>query len=166
MSMVFDRTQADVDDANQIIAKLNHGIMLTAKEQELYDAGLKGRYNYTDVNRVEAKAAELAGLLQRNGYPVELETRTDWTGADEMRYDDIVRYIDNIRRIRECFDGMSNMPPAVPLTRWLDYAAANDIERTLWVVESAIDSIAAYLRRSGTFTAGGSYSTQMIRRAT
>lgn len=166
MNMIFDRTQVDVDAANQIIAKLNLGKKLTAEEQALYDAGLRGRYNYTDVNRVEAKTAELSELLRRNGYPVQLETRTDWTGSDEMRYDDIKRYLDNVRAIRECFGGMSNMPPAVPLTRWLDYAAANDIERTLWTVEAAIDSIAAYLRRSGTFTAGGSYQTQVIRRAT
>lgn len=166
MNMIFDRTRADSDIANQIVAKLNSGGKLTAEEQALYDAGLKGRYNYTDLNRVEAKTAELAERLRQNGYPMELATRTDWTESDKMRYEDIVRYLDNVRTIRECFGGMTNMPAAVPLTRWLDYTAANDIERTLWVVEAAIDSIAAYLRRSGTFTAGGNYAAQMIRRAT
>lgn len=164
MSMIFDRTQADVDTANRIITKINNGEPLTTEEQSLYDAGLRGRYNYTDLNRVETKVKELEVLLTNNGYPVQVNTKTNWTGQDELRLSDVARYLGNIAEIRRILpEAMA--PAAVTQARWLDYAAANDIERTLWTVEAAIDSISQYLRRSGTFAAGGSYAVQMIRRA-
>jgi len=164
MSMIFDRTQADVDTANRIITKINNGEPLTTEEQSLYDTGLRGRYNYTDLNRVETKVKELEVLLTNNGYPVQVNTKTNWTGQDELRLADVTRYLGNIAEIRRILpEAMA--PAAVTQARWLDYAAANDIERTLWTVEAAIDSISQYLRRSGTFAAGGSYAVQMIRRA-
>lgn len=164
MSMIFDRTQADVDTANRIITKINNGEPLTTEEQSLYDAGLRGRYNYTDLNRVETKVKELEVLLTNNGYPVQVNTKTNWAGQDELRLADVTRYLGNIAEIRRILpEAMA--PAAVTMARWLDYAAANDIERTLWTVEAAIDSISQYLRRSGTFAAGGSYAAQMIRRA-
>ena len=163
--LIFDRTPADIAEAGRIIGKLQNGNVLTESERVTYFSGLRGRYSYTDLNRVETKAAEVAALLTEKGYPTTIAVKTDWAPGDKMRRADVTRYLGNIAAIRRVLpEAMA--PPAVPLTRWLDYAAANDIERTLWVVESAIDSIAAYLRRSGTFTAGGSYAAQMIRRAT
>ena len=164
MNMIFDRTRADIDTANQIISKINRGETLTAEERSLYDSGLKGRYNYTDLNRVEAKAAEVAALLTAAGYPTSISVKTNWRASDKMRHADIERYLGNIATLRRILPEVM-APAAVPMTRWLDYAAANDIERTLYVVEAALDGITQYLRRSGTFTAGGSYAAQMIRRA-
>ena len=164
MSMIYDRTQADVDDANRIIAKINNGEALTQDEQNRVDAGLKGRYNYTDLNRVESKAAEVAALLTAAGYPTSISVKTDWRASDKLRRADIARYLDNIATIRRILPEVM-APPAVPISRWLDYAAANDIERTLWAVEAALDGITQYLRRCGTFAAGGSYAAQIIRRA-
>lgn len=162
--LIFDRTQADADEVNRLTEGMRAGT-LSEEDTERYYSELKGRYIYTDLNRVEAKAAEVAALLTDKGYPTTIEVKTDWAPGDKMRRADVTRYLGNIAAIRRVLpEAMA--PPAVPLTRWLDYAAANDIERTLWTVEAAIDSIAAYLRRSGTFTAGGSYQTQVIRRAT
>lgn len=165
MTMIYDRTQADVDEATRIVAKVNDGKTLTEDEQKRYDEGLKGKYNYTDFNRVEAKTAEVAALLTENGYPTEIAVKTDWKSTDKLRPADITRYLGNIAAIRRILPE-TMAPAAVPLTRWIDYTAANDIERTLAVVESAIDGILQNLRRCGTFAAGGSYTTQMIRRAT
>lgn len=162
--MIYDRTRADVDTANQIIAKINRGETLTAAEKALYSAGLKGRYNYTDLNRVETKTAELVSLMQGCGYHIELAVKTNWKQSDTIRRADIERYLGNIATLRRILPEVM-APPAVPISRWLDYAAANDIERTLWAVESALDGITQYLRRCGTFAAGGSYAAQIIRRA-
>ena len=162
--LIFDRTPADNAEADRIIGKLQQGQALTAEESAAYFAGLRGRYSYTDLNRVEAKAAEVAALLTASGYPTTLTVRTNWRASDKMRRADIERYLGNIATLRRILPEMM-APAAVTMTRWLDYAAANDIERTLYVVETAIDGITQYLRRSGTFTAGGSYAAQMIRRA-
>lgn len=162
--LIFDRTRDDLAEAERIIGKLQARQTLTAAESAAYDAGLRGRYGYTDLNRVEAKTAEVAALLTARGYPTAVATRTNWTDADKMHRADIVRYLDNIATIRRILPEVM-APPAVPISRWLDYAAANDIERTLWAVEAALDGITQYLRRCGTFAAGGSYAAQIIRRA-
>lgn len=163
--LIYDRTAADSTEAKRIIGKLQRGETLTAAESAAYFAGLRGAYSYTDLNRVEAKAGEVAELLTENGYPTAITIKTNWTAADKFRREDAARYLGNIAEIRRVLpEAMA--PAAVTLDRWLDLAAANDIERTLAVVESAIDGILQNLRRCGTFAAGGSYTTQMIRRAT
>lgn len=161
--LIYDRTQADVDE----VARLTEGMKastLTEEERKQYFSAMKGRYSYTDLNRVEAKTAEVAALLTAAGYPTNISVKTDWRRSDKLHHADIVRYLDNIATIRRILPEVM-APPAVPISRWLDYAAANDIERTLWAVETALDGITQYLRRCGTFASGGSYAAQIIRRA-
>ena len=161
--LIFDRTQADVDENLRLTAGMKDGT-LTEPEKELYFSELKGRYSYTDLNRVESAVAEIAAKLTANGFPTDVSVKTDWEPEDKMRRADVIRYLNNIDAIRRRLPE-SVAPAAVPISRWLDYTAANDIERTIWMAESVIGSIALHLRRCGTFTAGGSYASQTIRRA-
>lgn len=69
-SLVFDRTQADVTYASELNRKLNSGEALTAQELADWNAGLKGTYNASDMNRVDAAVRELGGMLTAAGYPV------------------------------------------------------------------------------------------------
>lgn len=69
-ALIFDRTQADADRAAYLIGKIQRGETLTESEQAEYFAGLKGCYNITDMNRVEAKVRELAEVLRSYGYSV------------------------------------------------------------------------------------------------
>lgn len=71
MNLIFDRTQADVTYAAELNRKLGRGEALTAQELADWNAGLKGTYNATDMNRVDAAVRELGGLLTKAGYPVE-----------------------------------------------------------------------------------------------
>lgn len=99
--MIFDRTQADADRAAYLIGKIQRGETLTESEQAEYFAGLKGCYNITDMNRVEAKVRELAEVLRSYGYSVDYKDRTypvlsyvdtdylvnaKWTGASGNNY--------------------------------------------------------------------------------
>ena len=163
-NLITDRTAEDVAEAKRLIEKFLSGKTLTESERAAYFAGLRGNYNYTDLNRVESKAAEVASLLTAAGYPTSISVKTNWRASDKLRRADIVRYLDNIAAIRRILPE-SVAPAAVPISRWIDYTAANDIERTLWAVEAALDGITQYLRRCGTFAAGGSYAAQIIRRA-
>lgn len=70
-ALIFDRTQADADRAAYLIGKIQRGETLTEAEQAEYFAGLKGCYNITDLNRVEAKVRELAETLRSYGYSVD-----------------------------------------------------------------------------------------------
>lgn len=71
MNLIFDRTQADVTYAAELNRKLGRGEALTSQELADWNAGLKGAYNATDMNRVDAAVRELGGLLTEAGYPVE-----------------------------------------------------------------------------------------------
>lgn len=71
-NLIYDRTPEDVAEVRRLLAKLDPetGDGLTAAEQAEWDAGLKGAYNFTDLNRVEAAVKLLAAALTSAGYPV------------------------------------------------------------------------------------------------
>ena len=69
--LIYDRTQADVTYAAELNRKLGRGEALTAQELADWNAGLKGAYNASDMNRVDAAVRELGGMLTEAGYPVE-----------------------------------------------------------------------------------------------
>lgn len=73
-NLIYDRTLEDVAEVRRLLAKLDPetGDGLTAAEQAKWDAGLKGAYNFTDLNRVEAAVKTLAATLTSAGYPVEV----------------------------------------------------------------------------------------------
>ena len=73
-NLIYDRTLEDVAEVRRLLAKLDPetGDGLTAAEQAKWDAGLKGAYNFTDLNRVEAAVKTLSAALTSAGYPVEV----------------------------------------------------------------------------------------------
>ena len=73
-NLIYDRTLEDVAEVRRLLAKLDPetGDGLTAAEQAKWDAGLKGAYNFTDLNRVESAVKLLAAALTSAGYPVQV----------------------------------------------------------------------------------------------
>ena len=69
--LIYDRTQTDVTYAAELNRKLGRGEALTSQELADWNAGLKGAYNASDMNRVDAAVRELGGMLTAAGYPVE-----------------------------------------------------------------------------------------------
>lgn len=142
-SLITDRTQADVDYARSLCAK---GIAnMTADELAEFGGSLKGMYNYTDLNRVETAvayvAAELASVpsalvdFDPDDYS-NLSVKTDWAEGDYPSHLQMVRYLANIKLIRDAFpeasiawipDSMDN----------LDYSSANNIEQLLKDIDAA-----------------------------
>lgn len=68
--LIYDRAQTDVTYAAELNRKLGRGETLTAEELAGWNAGLKGAYNASDMNRVDAAVRELGGMLTAAGYPV------------------------------------------------------------------------------------------------
>ena len=162
--LIYDRTQADVNDAKALISKYMRGEVLDGYEQELWDKGLRGCYNTSDVNRVEYHTRELQNILNSNGYNIHIDTRL-WAKPDIMRYSDIIRYLGNIKTILDVFGRSASAPKLPGIDRWIDYIAANDIEKILYVTRELIYGALAMFRRAGTFAAGNDYHAQIIRRA-
>ena len=73
-NLIYDRTLEDVAEVRRLLAKLDPetGDGLTAAEQAKWDAGLKGAYNFTDLNRVESAVKLLAAALTSAGYLVKV----------------------------------------------------------------------------------------------
>ena len=162
--LIYDRTQADVNDAKALISKYMRGEVLDGYEQEKWERGLRGCYNTSDVNRVEYHTRELQNILNANGYNIQIDTQL-WAKPDIMRYSDIVRYLGNINAILDAFGRSANAPKLPGIDRWIDYIAANDIEKILYVTRELVYGALAMFRRAGTFAAGNDYVTQVIRRA-
>ena len=61
-TLIYDRTQADVDRVFTLKNKILSGGLSVLSEEELaeYMAGMKGAYNYNDLNRVGQAVSYLA----------------------------------------------------------------------------------------------------------
>lgn len=74
--LIFDRTASDVRNAT-----------------------LKGQYNASDLNRVEAWCRYLADELNTLGYSITITTKTNWTASDMRDNTNMERIRSNIQKI-------------------------------------------------------------------
>ena len=72
MNLIYDRTAADVERALSLAKKAEAGTLTDAEKTE-WLAGMKGCYNATDMNRVEAAVQTLAAELNAAGYAAAVE---------------------------------------------------------------------------------------------
>lgn len=172
-NLIYDRTSEDVAEVRRLLAKLDPetGDGLTAAEQAKWDAGLKGAYNYTDLNRVESAVKTLAVALTSAGYPVEVtpvlkgsksEDR-EWQEGDIVRRAQWATYLENVQRLRDAYYTLAETGALPKPEDKLGYVGANTIEKVLADIDLLLDGMKSIYRRAGTFTAGGSYTRQMIR---
>ena len=110
-------------------------------------------YNYSDLNRVEAKTAEVAELLTAQGYVTTIDVKTDWKMTDFPTQTEMQRYLGNVKK---CVNNFCKMPGVtLPGTMdRLDYIGANNIEKTLIGIEKLLEYMLAVMRYSGTFYSG------------
>lgn len=110
-------------------------------------------YNYSDLNRVEAKTAEAAELLTAQGYVTTVVVKTDWSMTDFPTQTEMNRYLGNVKK---CVNNFCQMPGVtLPDTMdKLDYIGANNIEKTLVDIEKLLEYMLAVMRYSGTFYSG------------
>lgn len=110
-------------------------------------------YSYTDLNRVEAKTAEVAALLTANGYVTSIASKTDWSKSDRANGTQMQRYLGNVQR---CTDNFCAVPGATlpESMNKLLYTDANNIEKTLIGIEQLLDYMLVVMRSCGQFYSG------------
>lgn len=132
-------------------------------EELIYDRTLtdvinktkKGYYNVSDLNRVEEWCKYLAELLTGYGYPVRIETKTNWTIADFPYASEMERIRCNVSKIKQAYCTYL-LTPAVPDTlNRIDIEKANAIEKVLFDIDELMNKMVAEFRKSGTFNCGG-----------
>lgn len=149
LDLIWDRTQADVDRVKKLRAKGWRA--MTDAERTEFLLPLKGAYNYTDLNRVEHAARQLADQLALlplelrqyaadkqvhfgSGFdvpyePTEIDTKTDWTVQDIPTPTDMSRYLGNVKTLRAMLDyATAALPDSMER---LTYTGANAIEQAL-----------------------------------
>lgn len=129
LNLITDRTQADVRRWEYLAAKRYSD--MTEEEHAEWDAGMKGSYNATDLNRVGAAVQYIANRFSGFGYGVTVNPKQDWTMADIPTPDDMMEYLSDISTLREVFSVMPTTPHVPDDMDRLNYMEANNIEQIL-----------------------------------
>lgn len=136
LNLITDRTQADVDYVARISAK--GWSEMTDSEKSEWLLGLKGSYNYTDLNRVGNAVTYVAGRLTDAGYFVPVSPKIDWTDSDIPKESDMQTYLEDVEILRGALTVIPETPEVPEDMEGLTYEEANDIERILLVVDDLI----------------------------
>lgn len=149
--MIFDRTQADVDEAKQIIEKkVKKFEPLTVTEVDILE---KGCITASTLNRIESKALELRGIIVDMGYYMPDFEVKEWGVAKVFTDADFARILDNIRILREAFYAYADTPD-IPEAVYT-YSSANDIEKILHDLEDFSEKIKETYIICGEYICGG-----------
>ena len=153
-TLVTDRTQQDVDYVRQLIDKLLNDTATDAEKAEWDSFTLKGSYNYTDLNRVGAAVAYVAGRLLECGTSADVSPKQDWLESDTPTYSQMERYRSNIVALRTALAAMPTTPQAPATMSNLTWVEANAIEKILQDTDVLISNLEAAWFFSGDLFSG------------
>ena len=139
LNLITDRTARDVERWRLLHSKGWDG--MTEAERAEWRAGMKGAYNYEDLNRVESAVIFIAKRLSDAGYWVSPETRPTWGVSDYPTKADMDRYFGNIALLRSLLPLYPTTPKAPTTKKKMDYLVANDIEKILADLDRQIAAI-------------------------
>ena len=171
INLIYDRTEND-KTASAAIRKsyqtLGNWSGLTGAERTQLERGM---LTYNTLNRVETAVKLLAAALTSAGYPVEVTPVLKGSKAEDREWQegDIVRraqwttYLDNVQKLRDAYYTLAETGELPAPGDKLKYTGANTIEKILADIDLLLDGMKSVYRRAGTFTAGGSYTRQLIR---
>ena len=153
MQLIIDRVQADVDRVAQLAGRVSAGTATDAEKTE-WASDLKGAYNASDLNRVGAAVAYVAGRLNGYGYTVTVNPKQDWTVSDIPTAGQMAAYLRDVAALRGAIAVMDSMPPTPDSASGLTWREANDIEQILLDVDELLTRMAAAWFYSGDLYAG------------
>ena len=153
MQLITDRVQADVDRVAQLAERVSAGTA-TAAELAEWQSDLKGAYNASDLNRVGAAVAYVAGRLNGYGYAVTVNPKQDWTVSDIPTAGQMAAYLRDVAALRGAIAVMASTPPTPDSASGLTWREANDIEKILTDGDELLTRMAAAWFYSGEIWSG------------
>lgn len=153
MELITDRVQADVERVAYLAGRVSAGTA-TAAEQTEWASDLKGAYNASDLNRVGAAVAYVAGRLNGYGYTVTVNPNQDWTGSDIPTEGQMAAYLRDVATLRGAIAVMASTPTTPDSASGLTWREANDIEQILLDVDELLTRMAAAWFYSGEIWSG------------
>lgn len=137
LGLITDRTPTDVARWRELHDK--GWLAMSAAERTEWAGEMKGRYSYTDMNRVESVVDALSQRFFEKGYlTAPLSVKTDWDVWDVPTVADMRRYLDNVSILRSLVTAYPTTPEAPTLQQKFDYERANDIEKILIDVDQIL----------------------------
>lgn len=137
-TLIYDRTDSDVQRVHEINNKIvNEGLSaLTPAEMSEYTAGMKGAYNYTDLNRIGEAIAYIATLFSLLGESMDVAPKTDWNRNDVPSKTQMNRLLLDLTALSRQAKVTSPIVPTSldKITR----ETANDIEKILFLAHENI----------------------------
>lgn len=106
--LIFNRTQSDVDRVQSLTQKMIAGTATEAEREEWLGGKMKGAWNASDLNRIEAWTAYLYDVLLQYGYTATITSNPDeWVESD-------IPYRSEIDRIRANVDALQTGFASLP----------------------------------------------------
>ena len=162
--LVFDRTASDVERVTTLKSQImTYGFnSLSAAERAEYLAGMKGAYNYTDMNRVGTAVQYVANRLIHapdeleeyraekgvaddplfdlpyNATEIEVSPKTDWTVSDIPTRSQAATYLADISNLWSILELPGDTPSPPASLNALTYTIANNIEKILAVIDEVL----------------------------
>lgn len=148
-TMIYDRTEADVDEARRLLRK--GYINLTQAEKQKWDNGLKGCFNASDLNRILGAIKAVADEIG-----VEMSAVKTFADGDIPREAD---FSDMLQRLAS-ISGLYIYPstPAIPSAPINTYDKINAVEKIIHDVDDVYVKVMANVTRAGELYAGEEYS--------
>jgi len=138
--LIYDRTQEDVDRAIELNDKYSRGT-ITAQELVEWDNGLKGTYNYTDINRIEQWSQYIAQQLYTYGYlNLNITVKTNWIMSEFPTSLEMKRIRDNVQKLKNAFISFTQVPSNLEK---MTYQKANDLEKVINELNTLINNMIA-----------------------
>lgn len=153
IELVYDRTQTDVDNAQQIRARyqsLADWTGLTAAEVAQLE---RGTLTYKTMNRVTSAVSELEQRLVRDGYSVGKLSIREYEETGAISRSDWAQYLANVQTLRDTFYTLKETEELPRAEDKLGFNGANTIEKILADIDILLEWMEKGYRRCGTFVA-------------
>jgi len=151
-TLITDRTQADVAYAAYLNAKVWEEF--TAEEINDWRSGLKGTYNFTDLNRIGEAVLYIASRLDTAGYHVSVSPRTDFDEDTIEPPNEIEAQLSAVRALRNVIaipSSTAALPADMDRLKWDE---ANAIENLLKVIDEYLSNLMEEYFHCGQITCG------------
>lgn len=148
--MIYNRTQADVDAALEILARMKQGEAITDDEKEQLE---RGTLTFNTLNRIEIKQAQLKHRLNGMGYWNTNVNNVTWGITSYFHPSDFNRIRTQTQILKNAFFTFAETPD-LPDDNYRKYQTINDIEKILFDLEEMIKIVKASYVECGTIECG------------
>lgn len=150
--MIYNRTQADIDIALAIRARLQNEETLTEADIEALE---RGTLTINTLNRIEQKQAELKEIFNSLGYwNTDNIVNLEWHYEGYFKQEDFDIILQNLEILKSAYYVYAETP-SVPNRNYRQFTTINAVENILADLEKMIEDMNSHYRICGETECGG-----------